>query len=62
MKRYTVGGIYYMKRDYKNLSENDRVEIVARRKIGKDTFVDVIDINNVVTLSVSVKKLRKRAR
>lgn len=62
MKLYNVGEIYYLKRDYKNLSENDRVEIVARRKIGKDTFVDVIDINNVVTLNVSVKKLRKRAR
>lgn len=62
MKLYNIGESYYLKRNYRTLSENERVEIVGRRKIGKDTIVDVADINNKVTRNVSVKKLRKRPR
>ena len=44
--KYNIGEVYYLRKDYRILCKNGRVEIIIRRKRGKDTLVDVKDINN----------------
>ncbi len=58
--KYKVGEFYYLRKDYSVLCKNDRVEIVFRRKKGKDTFVDVKDINNRRVNGVPSNILKKR--
>lgn len=60
--KYRVGDRWYMKRDYKNLQENEGVTIVNVYKKGRKTILDVQDINNVIITGVSFRKLRKRPR
>lgn len=61
-KKYQVNDYFYMKRGFKGLKENEKVKIVNVYKKGKDTIVDVKDINNNTITGVSVKMLRKRMR
>lgn len=61
-KKYQVNDYFYMKRGFKGLKENERVRIVSVYKKGRDTIVDVEDINANTVTGVSVKMLRKRMR
>ncbi len=60
--KYPVGGVYYMKSKVGPLNENERIVIVARRKVGRQTILDVTDINNNRVNNVKYHKLRKRPR
>lgn len=60
---YMIGEYHQVKNKIGHmLKRNDWVEIVQRKKIGKDTIVSIEDKDENVYHNVNVKKLRKKAR
>lgn len=58
---YIVGELHQLKRPFKRILErNEWVEIISRKKDGKDTLVDLKDRFGNIHKNVNVKKLRKK--
>ena len=60
--KYIIGEFYYLRKDHKPLQRNERVEIVGRKKVGKRTYVDVKNIDNIVVKGISSGELNARPR